>query len=80
MSIETVECFLFWSFIINFLLFILWGLAFIFFHQKMYLTHLRWFRISEETFDTVHYFLMGAFKIFVFCFNLIPYLILKFLI
>jgi hypothetical protein len=38
----------------------------------MYRMHSRWFRISEERFDAIHYAGMAAYKIGILLFNLAP--------
>lgn len=80
MLLDLVMNLLFWSFIINSVFFAVWLLTFIYAHQWMYLMHYRWFRISEETFDAIHYALIGFYKLFIVSFNLVPYLILLILI
>ena len=43
----------------------------------IYRMHSRWFRISEERFDAIHYAGMAIFKTAIFLFNLVPYLALR---
>lgn len=73
---DILLCFLQWSLIINVLIFLLWVLMFVLKHDWIYLLHYRWFRIQEDTFDAIHYTLMGFYKMYILCFNLIPYIIL----
>ncbi|WP_291775457.1 DUF6868 family protein [Castellaniella sp.] len=42
----------------------------------MYRLHSRWFRISNETFDAVHYGGMAIYEIGILLFNLVPRLAL----
>lgn len=39
--------------------------------------HRRWFELSKERFDAIHYAAMTFFKLSVFVFNLVPYLVLR---
>jgi hypothetical protein len=38
-----------------------------------------WFDLSKEGFDTIHYTLMGQFKLLIFIFNLSPFIVLTLL-
>ena len=46
-------------------------------HSWMYRLHGRWFNISLNNFDAIHYAGMAIFKIGIILFNLVPYLILR---
>jgi len=41
------------------------------------MTHQKWFDLSVQQFDVVNYCGMGLFKMFIFVFNLVPYLALR---
>jgi hypothetical protein len=43
----------------------------------MYRYHCKWFKLSEERYDTIHYAGMAIFKIGIFLFNLVPYLAMR---
>ena len=43
----------------------------------VYRVHNKWFSISEEKFDQIHYLLVGFFKLIVVLFFLVPYLVLR---
>ena len=45
-------------------------------HDWVYGFHGRLFKISGETFDSIHYAGMAIFKLGIFVFNLVPYLAL----
>ena len=79
MNLEVTNL-LFWSFVINSIMFVWWIVMFIFLRKWIYEVHTKWFEISMESFCSIHYFLMGAYKLFIVCFNLIPYLILAYII
>lgn len=77
MNVELVMAVLGWCTLINFALLVWWLLFVVFAHEWTYRAHARWFKISEEKFDSIHYSLMGAFKLIVIVFNLVPYLALR---
>lgn len=77
MNVETLSEFLFWSAIINIGLLLWWVAFFIFAHDWIYGYHSKWFRLSVERFDSIHYAGMMLFKISIFVFNIVPYLALK---
>ena len=45
-------------------------------HNWMYLFHSRWFHISVEQFDLLHYAGMSIYKIGILLFNLVPFVAL----
>lgn len=69
-----VTKFLIWSTVINYAILFVWFGAFVFAHGPMYRLHTRWFKLSAETFDTLHYAGMGVYKICILMFNLVPLL------
>jgi hypothetical protein len=79
-TIDNLRVFLGWCTLINAAMFAAWSLAFIFAHDLVFKVHTRWFKISEERFDEIHYTMMGYYKLVVFVFNLIPYLALRIVI
>ena len=72
MGVTTRIDFLLWSLIINYVILLWWFGAFVFARGWMYRLHSRWFRISEERFDTIHYAGMAIYKIGILLFNLAP--------
>ena len=76
-TIENLRSFLGWCTILNMGMLVVWSLAFVFARDLVFKVHTRWFRISEERFDEIHYTLMGYYKLAVFLFNLAPYLVLR---
>lgn len=76
MTIDIIREFLAWCCIINIGLLLWWVLFFIFAHDFMYRIHGKWFKLSVEQFDTIHYAGMALFKIMIFIFNIVPYLAL----
>jgi len=77
MTVELIAAILGWCTLINFGLLIWWFLFVVIAHDWTYQLHTKWFKISQERFDAIHYSLMGVFKIGVIIFNLVPYLALR---
>jgi len=77
MTIEFIRNFLGWCALINYGVMALWFFMFVFAHDWMRSVHGKWFTISNERFDEIHYYLMGWFKLLIFVFNLVPYLVLR---
>ena len=76
MNIEILKSVLLWCLIINYGLLLWWFVAFWLAHDWIYRMHTRWFTLSVEKFDEVHYSSMAVFKIFVLVFNLAPFIAL----
>ncbi len=66
-----------WCTVINTGILLLWSLIFILAHDWMFGMHTRWFKLTEERFDEIHYKSMTFFKLSIFLFNLTPYLALQ---
>ena len=77
MTLETVRAVLAWCTVINLVLFIWWFLFFALAHDWMYRFHGKWFKVSNEKFDTLHYAGMALFKMGILLFNLVPYLAMR---
>ena len=76
MTIEFLRETLLICTLMNFALLIVWGLMIMFLHDLIYRVHSRWFKISVERFDSIHYACIAIFKLSIFMFNLVPYLAL----
>lgn len=76
MNIAFVQDFLLYSLAINYGVILVWFIAFRFGHAWLFSLHGRWFRLSEERFDAIHYGGMAAYKIGILLLNLVPYLAL----
>lgn len=63
---------LIWCAIINYAILFIWAGVFIFAHDWMYRLHSRWFKLSVESFDAIHYAGMAIYKIGVLLFNIAP--------
>ena len=77
MTVEIIRDVLAWSTVINFALLIFWFLFFSLAHDWLYRYHGKWFTLSVEKFDAIHYAGMAFFKLCIFLFNLAPYLALR---
>ncbi len=77
MTVELIIAVLGWCTLINFCLLVWWVLFLTIAHDWTLRLHTKWFRLSPEQFDSIHYSLMGVFKIGVIVFNLVPYLALR---
>lgn len=69
---NAIKDLLLWCVVINYSVLILWFLAFNCAHHWMYTLHRRWFNLSGETFDLVHYSAMAAYKVGILLLNLVP--------
>ena len=77
MTIETIRGVLAWSAVINFGLLLWWFLFFALAHDWMYRLHGKWFKLTREQFDALHYGGMAVFKLGILLFNLVPYLAMR---
>jgi len=73
MTIEVIRAALGWCAIINMGLLLWWFFAITVLHDWTYRVHSKWFKLSPETFDAIHYAGIAFFKIAVFVFNIVPY-------
>jgi hypothetical protein len=76
MTLETARDFLLWCTVINYGVLLVWFFFFMLAHDWMHRFHGRWFRISVERFDEMHYLGMAIYKIGIILFNLVPLLAL----
>jgi hypothetical protein len=76
MSIETARDVLLWCTLINYAVLFCWFLLFRVAHDRLQRLHGRWFRLSAEQFDTVHYAGMAIYKVGILLVNLAPYVAL----
>ncbi len=76
MSIEIARGVLLWCAVINYGVLLWWFLFFTFAHDWMHRLHGRWFRLSAEQFEAIHYAGMAIYKIGIILFNLVPYVAL----
>jgi len=77
MTIEMMRAVLGWCSVINMGLLLWWFFAIVVLHDWVYRIHTKWFKLSVESFDTIHYAGIAFFKIAVFVFNIVPYFALR---
>ena len=70
--------FLLWSTVVNYVVLCIWFAVFAVAREWMYRLHARWFHLSRETFDALHYGGMAFYKILILVLNLVPLLVLSF--
>ena len=61
MNAEHIRTFLGWCCVLDFGILMVWFLAFTVTHDQLHALHGKWFRLSEETFDAIHYAGMAVF-------------------
>ena len=77
MTIWLMRGVLGWCSIINMGLLLWWFLLFTLAHDWVYRWHGKWFKLSVEKFDAIHYAGITFFKIAIFVFNIVPYFALR---
>ena len=77
MTIETIRAALGWCSIINMGLLLWWFLVITLAHDWVYQFHGKWFKLSVDKFDEIHYTGIAFFKIAIFFFNIVPYFALR---
>ena len=77
MTIDLIRDALLWCFIINIGILLWWFLFFTLAHDWVYQFHGKWFKLTVDKFDTIHYAGMAFFKICIFLFNIVPYFALR---
>ncbi|TCB42152.1 hypothetical protein E0H83_12630 [Acinetobacter terrestris] len=71
--------FLLSSVLINYIILMIWFLAIIFARDWIKQVHGKWFNLSDETFDAIHYGGMAIYKIGILLFNLVPLIVIYFM-
>ena len=77
MTMELIRDTLGWCALINIGMLLFWWLLFVLARDFVYRMHSKWFKLSEENFDKIHYMGMAIYKVIIFVFNLVPYLALR---
>ena len=77
MTVELIRDSLAWCAVLNMGVLLLWFLGFMVAHDWIYQLHGKWFKLSEEKFDTIQYASMGFFKLSILLLNIVPYLALR---
>lgn len=72
LDLESLRQILLWSLVVNYAILLVWFGVIAFAHDWVYRLHTRWFRLSPETFDALHYGGMAAYKVGVLLLNVAP--------
>lgn len=80
MDIVQLQNFLIWNALINYGVLLVWFFIFMLAKNGIRSLHTRWFKITTEQFDAIHYALMGSYKIVIFAFFFFPWIVLKFVL
>lgn len=72
MNTQIIRNLLLWCTVINYGVLLAWFLVFVFAHDWILRIHGRWFRLSNDQFDALHYAGMSVYKIGIILFNLTP--------
>jgi hypothetical protein len=72
MQLTDLKHLLLISTLVNYSLVTVWFLTFVYAHDALYQLHTKWFRLSPQDFDKIHYSAMAAYKIGVLLLNLVP--------
>jgi hypothetical protein len=72
MDSAELRSFLLYSTIVNYAVLIVWFVALIVARNPLYRLHTKWFRLSPNAFDAVHYGGMAVYKIGILLLNLVP--------
>jgi hypothetical protein len=79
MTIDVARHVLLWCTVMNYGILLAWFLGFVFAHDVILRIHGRWFHLSRDQFDALHYAGMSIFKIGIMLFNLVPFVALTIL-
>jgi len=77
MTVQIVRAVLGWASLLNMGLLLFWFGFFMVAHDWVYRVHSKWFTMSVERFDSLHYMLMGFYELAIFIVLLGPYLALR---
>jgi hypothetical protein len=77
MTLELTRSFLLWFTVLNYGILLVWFLAFAYAHDAMLRLHGRWFRLSRDQFDALHYAGMSIYKIGILLLGLVPFIALS---
>jgi len=77
MTGEAIRAVLGWASLINMGVLLLWFAFFLFARDWVRGVHGKWFNISPERFDEIHYMMMGFYELAIFVLLLGPYFALR---
>ena len=76
MSPDFIKVLLLYCLAFNYGVLLIWFVVFRFAHDYVYRLHSRWFVLSVETFDQLHYASMAFYKIGIIMLNIAPFVAL----
>jgi hypothetical protein len=79
MTIDLIRDFFLWCSIINIALLMVSLLIVCTMRSYVYREHGKWFSLTKEQFQLVWYAFIGFYKICIFVFNLVPFIVLSFI-
>lgn len=77
MTAQMLQTFFMWCSIINIGLLLISFVIIVTAKDRAYKLHSRWFNLSKENFDLVLYCFLGFYKVLVFVFCIIPWIVLS---
>lgn len=77
MTLDELRAFFLWCAVLNYALLLYWFAVFVLARNWIRGLHRKWFKMSDETFDAIHYGGMAVYKIGIFLLNLMPYVALR---
>jgi len=79
MTIELTLQFLAWCTVVHFGILLLWLLMLTVARDWVQKFHGKWFKLTREQFEVIHYSGMAIYKLGILLFSLVPYLVLRFI-
>ncbi len=77
MTLETLRDVFGWCSLMNLGILLFWAGFWIFAHDWVFRVHSKWFQLTPEQFESLHYGGIMGFKMAVFLFNIVPYFALR---
>ncbi len=76
MDLPTLHTFLGWCTLLNMGVLLWWWFILTFAHDLVFRLHTKWFQIERERFDAIQCAVMASYKLSVFLFCVIPWIVL----
>lgn len=80
MDLIQLQRFFLWGAVINYGILMVWFLAIWFAKGWIHGLHGRWFKLTPEQFDAIHYTGISIYKILVLVLFLVPWIVLRFIL
>ena len=77
MTVELLKGVLAWSAVLNIGILLWWFLFIALAHDWVYRMHSKFYTIKEEQFDAIHYAGIAFYKVCIFTFFIVPYLVIR---